>query len=86
MGGGRGGVVAYPGRTTLIAIRCEYTPVAFKVNPFYMAKCLMKHAEVLVHVVMYTVSSVGGRAPCCACYTENHGVRKIWSGSSGSNV
>jgi len=24
--------VAYPGRTTLIAIRCEYTPVAFKVN------------------------------------------------------
>jgi len=24
--------VAYPGRTTLIAIRCEYSSVAFKVN------------------------------------------------------
>ena len=35
MGGGRGGVVAYPGRTTIIANRFEYTPVAFKVkSPF----------------------------------------------------
>jgi len=24
--------VAYPGRTTLIAIRCEHSSVAFKVN------------------------------------------------------
>ena len=26
------GVVAYPGRTTLIAIRCKYSSVAFKVK------------------------------------------------------
>ena len=31
-GGEGGGVVAYPGPTTLIAIRCEYSSVAFKVK------------------------------------------------------
>ena len=28
--------MAYPGRTTLITMRCEYTPVAFKVNTHHL--------------------------------------------------